>query len=115
MVRVIVCGHMVFTVPSSSRGGNRYHAMEEGVDAQPDAAEAARLSFWRILLRSLTATFSIVMCVWLFVMRYLYKDPECQHASTEAPTSTWILCLLVSLAPTLFIYMVTREDEATYT
>ncbi|CAM0877068.1 unnamed protein product [Alopecurus aequalis] len=108
MVRVIVCGHMVFTVPSSSYGGNRYRAMEEGVDAQTDAAEAARLRFLRIFLTSLTATFSFAMLVWLLVMRYLYKDPEYQGPSTL------ILGPIISIFPTVFIYMVTREEEATH-
>jgi hypothetical protein len=62
-----------------------------------------------MLLQSLTATVSIVMLVWLFVMRYLYKDPEYQNLSTL------ILWPLVSLAPTIFMYMVTREEEETYT
>jgi hypothetical protein len=62
-----------------------------------------------MLLQSLTGTLSIAMLVWLFVMRYLYEDPEYQDLSTL------ILWPLLSLAPTVFMYMVTREDEETYT
>ncbi|KAM3057787.1 hypothetical protein ACUV84_001129 [Puccinellia chinampoensis] len=109
MVRVIVCGNIVFTVPSSSHRGDQFRGLEEGVDVQRQAADAARLRIWRICVRSATATMSFVMLAWLFVMRYLYKDPDYQDLSTL------ILGPLCSLAPTVFMYMVTREDEATYT
>jgi hypothetical protein len=50
MVRVIVVGHLVFTVPSSN-GGDQFRAMEEVLDVQQQAADAVRLRIGRILVR----------------------------------------------------------------
>jgi hypothetical protein len=50
MVRVIVVGHLVFTVPSS-HGDDQVRGMEEGLGPQQQAEDAARLRFGRIFVR----------------------------------------------------------------